>query len=384
MVSILSYKAIPALAPSAPRNSMGIEMEIREIKTKADQKRFLRFVYDLYRDDPGYNDMNLTFVRNFLYRRDSFAKRHEVLPVLVLDHDVIKAECIFVIDETDEIKLSFLEFVPNAKPYLLGLREYSQKLMRRYQKGKVIIGINGQISYGLGILTDGYDREFEFNSNYNREYYTKELDEVFPVMRRAFSYKYSAKHSLSLLDRELLQKVESEIKFRLLDTRHFARDMMIMGKLCHASLKNTPYYSIKKPREMYELMRQMRFLMKKEDVIFAMKDGREIGFIFTHPDYAELFDHPRLDYVRFYLRYLKHKPKKVIYNVIGVLPEYQAFGIAVALIYRSIKLRKKNYPYGVSSFILQDNIPSTKLCRKLSTGIHKEFHLYEIRSEADV
>ncbi|MBR3305831.1 MAG: GNAT family N-acetyltransferase [Lachnospiraceae bacterium] len=359
-------------------------METVIVRTEKEKKSFIAFIYELYRNDPAFCDMNLTFVKNFLYRQDGFAKRNMIIPVQIKEKGEIKAECIFIIDETPVIKLSFPEFKAGAKKYLLKLKACSEKLMKRYGKEKTIIGINGQISYGLGILTDGCNREFEFNSNYNRDYYTRELDEVFPVIKKAFSYNYEAEHSLSFMNREMLDRVYKEYEFRYLDLKHFKRDMLVMGELCHRSLKDTPYYSEKKPYEMYELMKQVRFIMKSEDIIFAIKDGKEIGFIYTHPDYAELFDRPKLNYLSFYLRFLTKKAKKVVYNVIGVLPEHQSSGVAMALIDKSIRMRMKDYTVGVSSFILEDNIPSTALCRKLSTGINKEFHLYEIRSREDV
>jgi hypothetical protein len=359
-------------------------MEICEVRTKKEKRSFIRFVYDLYKDDPNFCDLNLTFVKIFLYKQDGFARRCKVLPIQMKEKGEIKLECMYVMDETKEIKLSFLEFVPHAREYLEALLEYTKELMRKHQKEKTIVGVNGQISYGLGILTDAYNRKFEFNANYHKEYYAKELDEAFPVMKRAFSYQYDAKHSLAQLDQAMLKQVREKYRFRYLNLWRFKRDMLLFGELCHASLKSTPYYAEKKPYEMYELMNKMRFLMRKEDLIFAMKDGKEIGFIYTHPDYAELFGKPRLNYVTFFLRFLKKHPKNVIYNVIGVLPEHQASGVAVALIERSIQIRKKDYPQGVSSFILEDNLPSTKLCGKLSTGINKEFHLYEISMEIGV
>ena len=359
-------------------------MELKIANTKKDKKAFIRFIYTLYRDDAAFCDMNVTFVRTFLYGLDSYVKRQEVIPILVEDHGRIKAECIFVIDETDEIKLSFLEFMEDAEPAVRMLEQYARQLMRSRNKRKTVVGINGQISYGLGILTKETNRDFEFNSNYQKDYYARILDGIFPIRKRAFSYRYDAEHSLSLLDADAVACVSSEYTFRYLDKIHFKKDMMIFGALCHESLKNTPCYSEKKPFEMYELMKPLRLLMRKEDIIFALKDGKEVGFVYTHPDYAELFDRPRLRYIRFYLRFLRQKPKNVIYNVIGVRPEHQSSGIAVALIYKSILMRKTQFPRGVSSFILEDNIPSTQLCRKLSTGIHKEFRLYEIRSEDDV
>lgn len=353
-------------------------MIIREVKTKKEKKEYIDFIYKLYENDKNYCDMNIIFVKNFLYKKDSFAKRCEVLPIFIEDNDEIKLECIFIVDTSDEIKLSFLEFKKNSKKYLKELIKYSKKLLKQFDKKKVIVGVNGQISYGLGFLTNEYNRNFEFNSNYNLDYYTKEMDEVFPVIKKAFSYNYKATNSLSFFDQNILDSVYSNYEFRYFDMKHFKRDMLIFGDLCHKSLKGTPYYSKKTPYEMYELMKQIRFIMKKEDIIFAMKDGKEVGYVYTHPDYAELFDRPKLNYIKFYYRYLFKKTKNVIYNVIGVLPEHQLSGLAIALIHKSILLRQEQYPYGSSSFILEDNIPSTKLCRKLSIGINKEYHLYEI------
>ena len=359
-------------------------MELKLVKTKADKKSFINFIYEIYKDDAGYNDMNITFVRNFLYRQDGFVKRNEVIPVQVVDGTKIMAECIYVIDETEEIKLSFLEFRADAKQAIIKLRDYSYELMDKVSKCKTIIGVNGQISYGLGILNHSYNTDFEFNSNYNRDYYTKVLDEVFEIRKRAFAYEYSTKHTLKMIEDEMGDCLNEEIEFRHFDMKHFKKDMMLMGELCHESLKSTPYYSKKTAYEMYELMKQVKFIMKPDDILFAMKNGKEIGFIYSHPDYAELFDRPKLNYVKFYLRYLLKKPKIAIFNVIGVLPEYQKSGVAVSLIYKSVKDRGYRYEHGVSSFILEENIPSTYLCKKISTGIHKEFYLYELTRGNDV
>lgn len=357
-------------------------MQIEEIKTNKERKAYVDFIYEVYKNDQNFCDMNLIFVKSFLYQKEHHTKRLRIIPIMIRDDD-IKLVCMFVIDETKEIKLSFLEFLPNSQEYLKTLKQYTRVLMKTYTKQKAIIGVNGQISYGLGVLTNKYNQKFEFNSNYNKDYYTKELDEVFPTVKRAYSYEYRASHSLDILNDKMIRKTYNEFQFRFLDMKHFKRDMLIFGRLVHESLKTTPYYALKTDHEMYELMNQLRFVMKKEDIIFAMKDGKEIGFVYTHPDYAELFDRPKISYVKFYLRYLFRKPKRVIYNVIGVLPEYQISGIAATLIHKAIVTREDTYTEGVSSFILEDNIPSTKLCRKLSTGINKEYHLYELEGDED-
>lgn len=356
-------------------------MEIIEVDSKKLKKQYIDFIYDLYKDDENFCDMNLLFVKNFLYQQDSYSRRCTVKPIMILDEGEVKLEGIYVVDETDIIKLSFVEFRRNASKYLQELIAYSKKVIKEFGKKKVVVGINGQISYGLGVLTNNYNRNFEFNSNYNLDYYAQEMDAAFPIMKRAFSYNYVATHSLSMFDNDMLKQVYDNFQFRYFNVREFKKEMLLFGELCHQSLKKTPYYSEKTPYEMYELMKQMKFIFKKEDIIFVQKDGKDIGFVYTHPDYAELFNRPKLNYATFYLKYLFKKTHNVIYNIIGVLPEYQKTGLAIALIHKSILMRQETYPAGVSSFILEENIPSTMLCKKLSTGINKEFHLYEIEGE---
>lgn len=359
-------------------------METVRVKTKKQKKDYLDFLYKIYEDDKNFCDMNVIFVKNFLYKKDSYAKRHKILPIMIYDKNEPRLECIFIIDETDEIKLSFVEFLPKAKKYLRKLIDISNRLMNKYEKSKTVVGINGQISYGLGILTGEYNQKFEFNSNYNKDYYTAEMDKVFPVIKRAYSYNYDVNNSIKFFDNTLLDKNYKEYQFRFFNKKRFKEEMLIFGELCHESLKQTPYYSEKYACEMYELMKQTKLFFKDEDIVFAMKNGKEVGFIYTHPDYAELFNKGRLNYIAFGAKLLLIKPKNVIYNVIGVLPDYQRSGLAMNLIDYSLRLRRKDFIYGTSSFILEDNKESTSLCRKMATGINKEFHLYEILRRNDV
>ena len=353
-------------------------MKIIEIKTNKQKRNYLNFLYEIYKDDPKYCDMNVIFVKNFLYKKDGFSKRNKIMPIMIYDENLPKLECIFVIDKTDEIKISFLEFVQHSEKYLNKIMEISCALMGKYNKKKTVIGVNGQISYGLGFLTKDYNQNFEFNSNYNKNYYVDEMDAIFPVIKRAFSYKYNVNNSIKFFNNDIVQNVYDEYQFRLFDKRKFKKEMLLFGKLCHESLKNTPYYSEKTPEEMYELMKKIKLFFKKEDIIFAMKNGKEIGFIYTHPDYAEFFNSGKINYIKTFIKFLYKKPKKIIYNVIGVIPEYQKSGIAMNLIDYTLKIRKTNFKEGSSSFILEDNKESTNLCKKMSTGINKEFHLYEI------
>lgn len=357
-------------------------MKVIEVKSNKEKKEYIKFIYKLYENDKNYLDLNLVFVKTFLYKKDSYAKRSNVNPIIIEDNGEIKLVATFIYtDDSKELKLSFLEFKQNAKIYLEEAINYGKKILDEKNLDKMVVGINGQISYGLGILTPEYNNEFEFNANYNLPYYTKELDEVFDIKKNAISYLYEAEYALSLIDKNIVNKLNETYQFRYMDKKNFKKDMIIFGELCDKTLCTTPYYSKKNTHEMYELMNSMKIFMKNEDIIFAMKDGKEIGFIYTHPDYCELMEGPKINYIKFFFKNIFNKPKKIIYNVIGVLPEYQRSGVALALVYNSINLRKDKYEYSVSSFILEENVASTELCSKISSGINKKYRIYELNKE---
>ena len=92
-------------------------MEVIEVNNSKLKKEYINFIYSIYKNDKNYIDMNILFVKNFLYKKDSYSKRCKVLPILIKDNNEIKLECMFIIDSTDEIKLSFIEFKKNSIKY---------------------------------------------------------------------------------------------------------------------------------------------------------------------------------------------------------------------------------------------------------------------------
>ena len=358
---------------------------LKVFSKQKDKKKYIDFIYNLYKDDKDFSDMNLVFVKNFLYQEDDFAKKCFIVPFGIIDvkSSELKLVGMYILPPDSEyIYLSFLEFKQNSQYYIAVALAYSYEFtnLNKYKNRKVIVGINGHISYGLGILVNKYNTKFEFNSNYNKPYYTKELDDVLKIKKRAFSYIYNANNSSALFNKDLLDNIHSTFTFRQMDKTNFKKEMLLFGDLCHKCLSSTPYYSYKSPQEMYQLMNKMKFLLKNEDLIFVMHKNKEIGFVLSHPDYAEFFSKPKINYIKLLFNLKFKKAEKVIYNVIGVLPEYQKTGLAIALIEYSMKFRK-DFKYGVSSFILEDNKESNNLCKKLSTGINKEYRLYEFKPD---
>ena len=41
-------------------------MNVIEVKTKQDKKRYIKFIYELYKNDEHFSDMNIILIKNFL------------------------------------------------------------------------------------------------------------------------------------------------------------------------------------------------------------------------------------------------------------------------------------------------------------------------------
>ena len=55
-------------------------MIIREVKTKKEKKEYIDFIYKLYENDKKYCDMNITFVKNFLYKKGCIHSSKALFP----------------------------------------------------------------------------------------------------------------------------------------------------------------------------------------------------------------------------------------------------------------------------------------------------------------
>jgi hypothetical protein len=354
-------------------------MKLIEAKSRKEKRDYIKFIYRVYENDNKFRDLNLLFVKNFLYQQDKYAKRCRVIPLIVKEEEIKAVGMYIFTDDSDELKLSFLEFLPNSQKYLQAIIEYGQALGKREHLKKIVVGINGHVTYGLGILENNDTLDFEFNSNYNPNYYSNELDQLGLIKKKAISFTCNSDNSNRLRKNELLEYVYANYTFRCFNPRKFKQEMLIFGEIIDKAWKDTPYYSPKTTEELYDLMNQMRLLLKKEDIVFALKEGKEVGLVFSHPDYAEFFNKKKVNLVWTFIKLQFKRPEKLIYNAFGLLPECRDKGLAAALIYESMKFRmRKPFQNGVSSFIIEENVASMKVCSAFSTGINREFALYEI------
>jgi hypothetical protein len=353
-------------------------MDVSLAQTRTDKRDYLLFVDAVYRSDSHYRNINVWFLENFLFQKDAYARRCDVTPLLVREGGrVLAAATCVTSDDSDLLRLSFLEFLPDGGPAVAVLLEQARSLARARGKKRIVVGVNGQVGYGLGILENDGTVPFEFGANYHPPYYVPVLDTLGLEKKRAHAFRFDLADVNRQRDDRLLDGLRRDYVYRRLDLGRFKQEMRLFGELCDQTLGDTPYYTPKSAAEMSEEMLPLRFLLRPEDLIFVLHKGREVGFVLAHPNYSEHLQQRSTTQRGFFLNAIRWPSTSFIINCVGVVEEHRGVGLALGLPYEWLRLVDHPVTSLVSSFVLDDNMISARLCRSRSASVHRVYSVYE-------
>ncbi|MCL2591177.1 MAG: hypothetical protein FWD67_09980 [Betaproteobacteria bacterium] len=354
-------------------------MHLVNVNTKYLKKEFIELYYKVYaRYQANRDNFNYTTV-NFLYRKDSFSRNCQIEPVLVSDRGHFVARAILLHHpHMDALQLGCFEALPGQHEAVDLLLECASRLAGEWGTGRVIIGMNGHLTYGVGFLKDRQDLPAVFSGIYSPEYYPD-----------FFSGRGFIEHTLTTYyantatfdpPEKLLGKAYSSISYRFIRLNDLKREMVILGDLFNKTLDKTRFYFHKHICESYEMIQSIRPLLKNGNIIYAMKDGREIGFVIWYPNFNEAIpDNGRINPFLFYLRckLFGGRIKEFMVNTIGVLPEYENSGVSLGLINEVFKQVNGVYGGGETSFVWDDNFKSSLFCRAFCQDALRHYVTYE-------
>jgi len=356
-------------------------MRLVKVNTRRLKKEFIELYYRVYARYPANRDNFDHAAANFLYQKDSFSRNCRIEPVLVSDGGQFVARAILLRHpRLDALQLGCFEALPGQGQAVDLILERASRLAGEWGVGTVIIGMNGHLTYGLGFLKDRQDLPAAFAGAYTPEYYPE-----------YFSGRGFAEHALTTYyadtalfnpSQKLLDHAYSGISYRLIRLSDLKREMEILGDLFNKTLAGTRFYFHKDIRESYEMIREIRPLLKNENIIYAMKDDREIGFVLWHPNFNELIpDNRRINLQLFFLRckLFGRSIKEFMINTIGVLPEYENTGVSLGLISEVVRRASGVYRGGETCFVWDDNVKSSRFCRALCKNALRHYVVYEWR-----
>lgn len=354
-------------------------MELTEVLLDREKKDFIRFIYSLYKRDRCYKDTLITTAKTFLYQRDTLSRQAYVRAVAVKDGLRTVAQCMYIYHSAlPVLQIGYFDALPGQEEAVELILDEARRECRTLGLSRIAAGVNGHVRYGVGILTDSFGEPIPFDSLYNKPYYAAYFEQRGFIKSTLTEYAFDlAKIRFS---QRVLDRVYSAFTFRCMRMNDFQNEMLLFGKLCNQTLRQTELYFDSDPRCFYELMSELKPFLRPEHLIFVMKDGREVGFLFWHPDYNEVIPGGRRNSmagigIRYFLN--KSRIRKVKVNAMGVLGPYKGTGAVMGLINEARKATGA-FTSAESNFVWDSNTDSSKLNRLLCNREARHYAVYYI------
>lgn len=327
------------------------------------RRAFVQFYMELYQGNPSFSDVQLHLLDSFLRKGDEFITQCHILPLQVKHHSDIIAQCLFIVHpQFASLQVAFLDCKPDATEAISQIMDTAKKYAQQQMLPRIVVGLNGHVSYGVGFLADSFEVPISFDSFYNGNWLVPALQKLGLQEHKlaTFVVDFSTRH----FPQKLIDRSQRDYQFRVMRMDQFENEIELFGDLCNRCLAETPWYFYKSPRSLVQIISEIKMLLRPENLIFAMHEGKEVGFLFWHPDYNEVLPRgKRTSLIGMGIRafLFRRKIKNCKLNAIGFLPEYRKQSILAGLLYQCVKYASPRYAFAETNFVWEANEASFHL-----------------------
>ena len=247
--------------------------------------------------------------------------------------------------------------------------------------------VNPSLNYEVGLLIDGFDEPPWFMMTYNKPYYGR-LIETYGFRKAQDLYAFwghvdmlqgSVDNGSSDLSQIVIERFQ--LTCRQMNVKRFNEEIATFLDIYNRSLVSTWGFVPMSDGEVKKQAAGMKQMIVPELTTVAEVDGKPIGTMFGLLDY-----NPRIKAIDGklfpfgFLKLLRNKTglKRVRLISTNVLPEYQSWGVGIALVSRLVPDALK---WGIQeaefSWVLESNDLSFKTLKKGGAKITKQYRIYD-------
>lgn len=336
-------------------------MKIEEVTTRAQRREFLMLPVRLYKNEKNWiRPLDKDIESVFDPQQNKFYKQGECARWLLRNDrgEVIGRVAAFINRKTvkkgnDQPTggMGFFECIHDQKAAFMLFDQCKSWLEARGMEA-----MDGPINFGSrdrwwGLLVEGFDREPNYQCNYNFAYY-KDFFEAYGFQVYFYQFTFARKVATPLLPR-LAEKMKITANDPDYESRHLRKDEIPkLGKYIHevynkawSNRSENPEISLLQAEHM---VKQMKPILDEKLLYFSFYKGEPVAFFLSLPEINQIFKHVngKLDLVG-KLKFLWHtwrKTNRKAFGILfGVVPEHQAKGLDGAMVEASRKVLQDEY-----------------------------------------
>lgn len=359
-------------------------MKVEFLECKSGYETFKKVSSDIYNGNKYFRGTEGS-IEQLLLNSNSAFQNHSTVKIFVIRNGndyVARFALIHDFRTAENIQLSFFEAQKDLGDIFSLIK---QEIYRHFpQCKKVVVGLNGHLNYGAGILLNRFDETPLFGLPYNPEYYANYFKDLH--CRKMFTFRFSMEAYSAWANSYSSQRKLDGLTVRFMNKKNIEKESAIYTELNNKAFLKHPYWANRDKAEDLELFKPFRFLLDNENLIFAEINGKPVGFFLWYPDFNKLVCNQRDLNIIDVIKYRLGKSIDTFrFTEIGIIPEYQGSPVALALINKSLPtLIKKGYKYCEGGFIFEENRASIafvkrilKRCYGEEPEAYREFAVFE-------
>jgi ribosomal protein S18 acetylase RimI-like enzyme len=371
-------------------------IEIIEVKSKRELRRFIHFPNILYRDDPYYVpelyiSLKTMFDRNkypfFVHSKVDFFlayKANQVAGRIALirnnNHILYSGE-----------KCGFFGFFESINDFNVAqaLLDSAVNWIKNEGLESIIGPENFTTNDSCGFLTEGFDNPPVFMMPYNKPYYV-EFFESYGFKKKIDLVSYFLPSNQTPLNiASYIQNVEVKLKrnsilIRTIDYKVFDEEIRRFREIYNHTYRNNWGFVPLNEDEFRFQAKELKKIAKPGSVILAEKEKNTVAFVCAVPDFNQILikvKNGRLFPFGFIkLLIYRKKITNLRILILGVHDEYRNSGID-ALLYSKLfeYARKSNILTAEAGYVMENNVRMNSILKKLGGQIIKRYRLLEYK-----
>jgi len=319
-------------------------------------------------------------LKGLLYGKSELCKSIELEPLMVVKNGKIIMICMLAFAQRmpEYIQIGFFEASElNIDAFQMILNR-AEEFAKNKNANKITASLNIHVNYGLGFLASGYDKMQSFGMAHNPEFYHDFFIKSGFEAIDMISYKKDMRNVNSILSHETSMKLREKYTVRNSNFNDFKKDCAIYTDINNKSFNKHLFYYPRKEEEDYELFKEMKYLMKPENLVFVEKNGVPVGFMLWYPDFNQVMNSSETVGLMTVIKNKLYGKNIDTFKIVemGVIPEERNRGAILALFDYCFECIRNKYSYMESGWILADNFKSRNFGIKWADSESKKYKAY--------
>lgn len=365
---------------------------IRPVLTSLDKKKFINFIYSLYKDDPMFvAPLKMERKKLIDTKKNPFYKHAKLALFLAERNGEVIGRIGAVINDNHNKehadKVGFFGFFEcvNDQEVANALFEEAKNFLKTNGMTAMRGPASPSVNDEYGMLYEGFDSPPYVMMPYNPPYYNLLCERYgFKYERELYAYSLSkatiATDKIAHIYHQLKEK--NKIKIRFFNLNDFDNEVKRLMKLYNEVWQYNWGAVPMTEEEFKSAADDMKMILIPELIVIAEYQGQPIGFGLTLPDINIALKYNKSGRLLSGLWHLYTKKKKINQCrvvALGVLPTFQKTGAAAAIVYETVLQAIKNgFIFYEESWVLENNAVLHSIMDALHAAVYKKYRIYQM------